>query len=49
MHIVVSNVCGGSQKYGYERRTNGSGATDLAVGWTFRGDRFCDNDPHCKV
>ncbi|KAH6881203.1 hypothetical protein BKA70DRAFT_1471279 [Coprinopsis sp. MPI-PUGE-AT-0042] len=40
MHTVVSHYCG-QDGYGYDRRTNGGGANDLAVGRTFRGDGFC--------
>ncbi|KAJ8115021.1 hypothetical protein OPT61_g3232 [Boeremia exigua] len=40
MHTVVSHYCG-QDGYGYDRRTNGGGANDLAVGRTWRGDNFC--------
>lgn len=29
MHIVVSQRCGGSAAYGYDRRFNGGGVKDL--------------------
>ncbi|KAF3029585.1 hypothetical protein E8E12_000550 [Didymella heteroderae] len=40
MHTVVSHYCG-QDGYGHDRRTNGGGANDLAVGRTWRGDHFC--------
>jgi hypothetical protein len=46
MQTVVSVTCQGSTGYGYDRRTNGGGANDLAVGRTFNGDNFCDGKDH---
>jgi hypothetical protein len=46
IHRTISDTCGGNSAYGFTRRANSGGANDLAVGWTFRGDNFCDNDYH---
>lgn len=42
MHTVVSNKCGQSA-YGFDRRTNGGGANDLAVGRTWYNSDFCES------
>ncbi|KAI4594762.1 hypothetical protein KJ359_007565 [Pestalotiopsis sp. 9143b] len=42
MQTVVSDKCGQSA-YGFDRRTNGGGANDLAVGRTWYDSDFCES------
>lgn len=43
MHTVVSGRCT-QAGYSYDPRTNGGSAQDLSVGFTWRGDSFCDGN-----